>query len=128
MRAITILSATAVIGLSACINEYEQCVRNNSKDLNVVNELISKSQTTLSRGYGFETLISTEVQEVICLTALGEQATCLVEVGTTYQSPVAVDLDVERRKLSQLLAQQKVLQTRLAQATKACAATYPPEG
>ena len=127
MRILALLSATAVIGLSACIDEYEQCVRNNSKDLNVVNELISQSQTTVSRGYGFETLISSDIQEVVCLTSLGEQATCLVEVGTTYQSPVAVDLDAERRKLAQLVAQQKVLQTRLAQATKACRATYPPE-
>lgn len=127
MRVLTILSATALIGLSACIDEYEQCVRNNSKDLRVVNDLISQSQTTISRGYSFETLISTDVQEVVCLTALGEQATCLVEVGTTYQSPVAVDLDAERRKLAQLVDQRKILETRLAQATKACRATYPPE-
>ncbi len=128
MRVLTILAATAVFGLSACVDEYQQCVRNNSKDLSVVNELITQSQITISRGYGYETLVSTEVQEVICLTDLGEQATCLVEVGTTYKSPVALDLDAERRKLSQLLDQQKILQTRLAQATKACAATYPPEG
>lgn len=128
MRILTILSATAVIGLSACIDEYQTCVRNSSKDLRVVNDLISHSQTVVSRGYDFETLISTEVQEVICITELGDTATCLVEVGTTYQSPVAVDLEAERRKLAQLLEQRKLLETRLAQATEACRAAYPPEG
>ncbi len=127
MRLVTLLSAAALIGLTACIDEFGQCVRNSSKDLQVVNELITQSQTTLSRGYGFETLIATEIEEVVCLTALGEQATCLVEVGTTYQTPVAVDLDAERRKLAQLVDQRKVLEIRLAESTKACRAAYPPE-
>ena len=127
MRTLTLLSAAAVIGLSACVDEYQQCVRNNSKDLNVVTELINRSQTVISRGYDFETLVSTEFQEVICLTELGEQATCVVEVGSTYQAPVAVDLDAERRKLAQLIDQRKLLETRLAQATAACRAQYPPE-
>jgi len=127
MRLITLLSATALVGLTACIDQYEQCVRNSSKDLRVVNELITQSQTTLSRGYGFETRIATDIEEVVCLTALGEQATCLVEVGTTYQTPVAVDLDSERRKLVQLVDQRKVLEARLAQSATACRAAYPPE-
>ena len=117
----------SVLFLAACANQYEQCVRNSAKDLRVVNDLISQSHTTLSRGYGFETRIATEIEEVVCLTSLGEQATCLVEVGSTYQTPVAVDLDAERRKLAQLVSQRKVLEARLTESEQVCRATYPPE-
>ena len=127
MRLITALSAAGLIALTACVDEYAQCVRNNSKDLRVVDDLISQSQTTIARGYGFETRIATEIEEVVCLTAEGAQATCLVEVGTTYQTPVAVDLDNERRKLAQLLEQRKVLERRVAEAADQCRALYPPE-
>ena len=128
MRLLKFLPLAAAIAVTGCVDEYQQCLRNNSKDLRVVNELIVQAQETISRGYGFETLVSTEIQEVVCLTAAMEQATCLVEVGTTYQSPVAVDLDGERRKLAQLLEQRKVLERRFADSEKACRAAYPPEG
>ena len=127
MRLLSFLPIAAVVALTGCIDEYQQCVRNSSKDLRVINELITHSQTVLNRGYDFETLIATEIEEVICLTELGEQATCLVEVGTTYQSPVAVDLDAERRKLAQLIEQRRVLEKRLGEAEAACRAAYPPE-
>jgi hypothetical protein len=126
MRLVSLLPLAA-LALSGCIDEYQQCVRNSSKDLNVVNELIAKAQLTVNRGYSFETLIATEIEEVVCLTAEGQQATCLVEVGTTYQSPVAVDLEAERRKLAQLIEQRRVLEKRLGEAEQACRAAYPPE-
>lgn len=127
MRLRTLLPVASLVLLTACIDEYEQCVRNSSKDLNVVNNLIFATQTILDRGYDFETLVSTEVQEVTCLTDEGIPATCLVEVGTTYQSPVAVDLDAERRKLDQLLKQRRILQDRMINAQEICRAKYPPE-
>ncbi|MDP7151510.1 MAG: hypothetical protein QGI08_05655 [Paracoccaceae bacterium] len=121
------LPLSAALVVAGCANQYEQCLRNNSKDLRIVDDLIRQSQATVARGYDFETLISTEFKEVVCLTAEQEQATCLVEVGSTYQSPVAVDLDAERRKLAQLLEQRKVLESRYSDAEKACRAAYPPE-
>lgn len=128
MRLSILLPALGLFALSGCIDEYENCVRSSSKDLNIVNELIANSQAILERGYDFETLIATEIEEVICLTELGEQATCLVEVGTTYTAPVAVDLDAERRKLAQLLEQRKVLQARVKAASEYCREKYPAEG
>lgn len=127
MRLITLAPFAAAVALTGCIDEYQQCLRNNAKDLGVVNELIAQSQTVVNRGYDYETLISTEIQEVVCLTSEGEQATCLVEVGSTYRSPVAVDLDAERRKLKQLTEQRRILEKRYSEAEAACRAAYPPE-
>lgn len=128
MRLLKLLPLAAALVVAGCVDEYQQCLRNNAKDLQVVNELILKSQEILARGYDYETLVATEIEEVVCLTDLGQPATCLVEVGTTYQSPVAVDLDAERRKLAQLIDQRKVLERRYADVEKACRAAYPPEG
>lgn len=128
MKLTPLLPLAAVVALAGCIDEYEQCVRNNSKDLNVIYQLIEQSEATVNRGYGFETRIATQLEEVVCLTAEGAQATCLVEVGTSYQAPVAVDLEAERRKLAQLHEQRRVLQSRLEDAKDVCRARYPAEG
>lgn len=128
MKFTALLPLAAIVTLAGCIDEYEQCVRNNSKDLNVIYQLIEQSEATLNRGYGFETRIATQLDEVVCVTDEGAQATCLVEVGTSYQAPVAVDLDAERRKLEQLHEQRRILQARVEDAKEVCRARYPAEG
>lgn len=128
MKFTALLPLAAIVTLAGCIDGYEQCVRNNSKDLNVIYQLIEQSEATLNRGYGFETRIATQLDEVVCVTDEGAKATCLVEVGTSYQAPVAVDLDAERRKLEQLHEQRRVLQARVEDAKEVCRARYPAEG
>ena len=127
MRLLKVLPLMSVIALGGCIDEYEQCLRNNSKDIRVVDQLIVETQATLARGYGFETVIEMVTEEQPCLDINQEPTICLVEVPVTKQVPVAIDLDAERRKLEQLLDQKQALQARYAQAQQICREKYPPE-
>lgn len=134
MRAL-ILSGLLV--LTACGTPQEQCINRETRDLRVVERLISETQGNLDRGYGFEEVTIFTTEFVDCTPQVvvpeGEPAPeveprlCLEEVPQTVRRPVAIDLAAEQRKLDSLLVKRRDLLARAEQVIAACKAAYPEE-
>ena len=132
MRAL-ILSGLLV--LTACGTPQEQCINRETRDLRVVERLISETQGNLDRGYGFEEVTIFTTEFVDCTPQVvvpeGEPAPeveprlCLEEVPQTVRRPVAIDLAAEQRKLDSLLVKRRDLLARAEQVIAACKAAYP---
>jgi hypothetical protein len=99
-----------LLGLAACATPRESCIAGVSRDLAVVNQLISQTELNVARGYGIDSR-----QSEICETT---------EVRNV-NVPVALDLDSERAKLRQLKQQRDRLKGPTDAAIRQCIATYP---
>ena len=134
MRAL-ILSGLLV--LTACGTPQEQCINRETRDLRVVERLISETQGNLDRGYGFEEVTIFTTEFVDCTPQVvvpeGEPAPeveprlCLEEVPQTVRRPVTIDLAAEQRKLDSLQVKRRDLLARAEQVIAACKAAYPEE-
>ncbi len=128
--------STLVI-LAACGTPQQQCINRETRDLRVVERLISETQGNLDRGYGFEevTVFTTEYVDCTPQVVVPEgapvpevqQRLCLDEVPETVRRPVAIDLVAEQRKLDGLVDRRQALLGRAEQVIAACKAAYPEE-
>ena len=117
--------------LSACGTPQERCIRGATRDMQVVDRLITESQATLSRGYALEseTIYRSEFQDCTPRATASDPTPasrmCLVQVPETVTRPKAVDLQVESAKLASLQAK-RVSQASLAETAIAqCRAKFP---
>lgn len=123
--------------LLACGTPQEQCIRSVTRDLRVIDDLISDAEINLGRGYGMEE-VTVWVPSwdycgppVMVLDSDGQQRLvqppqmCMDEEATTITRPVAIDLNAERRKLAQLKKQRSVLEKRAEPAIAQCRAQFP---
>ncbi len=118
-----------LLALAACATPREQCIGQATRDLRVLNSLITETQGNLARGYAIE-----QQQEVrtVRQTCRGENSD-----GTTFRyrcddtqtyttnRPVAIDLNVERAKLNSLIERRNQQQATADQAVLQCIATHP---
>ncbi len=127
-----VLSSLCLL-LAACGTPQEQCINRETRDLRVVNRLISETEGNLARGYAFEEYTVYETEYVRCGYDPddGDPATprrprlCLDRVPEIERRPVAIDLAAEQRKLDSLLAKRRDLEGQAAQVVAACRAAYP---
>lgn len=117
------------LALAACATPREQCIGQATRDLRVLNSLITEAQVNLARGYAIE-----EQQEIRTLrkTCRGENSD-----GTTFRygcdetetfttnRPVAIDLNVERAKLNSLVERRNQQQTTSDQVVLQCISIHP---
>ncbi|PUB10677.1 hypothetical protein [Yoonia sediminilitoris] len=127
MRRIPFLLPLVV--LAACATPREQCIRDATSQLRILNALINETQGNLARGYAI-----VEEQEVRTLsrTCRGRN-----EDGSTFRfpcdetetvtttRPVAIDLNAEQDKLNSMLERQRLVKAASDQAVGQCIATYP---
>jgi hypothetical protein len=120
-----------LLALAACGTPQEQCINKATRDMRVVDRLITETQGNLQRGYGFEEVTVYRDRWVNCTpapteaTPSPEPKMCLDEVSDTERRPVALDLRAEAVKLQGLQekrAQQAKAATKLI---KECKAQYP---
>jgi len=119
--------------LAACATPRESCITDATRDLRRVNALIVETQENLARGYGLETRQQTRVVHARCtghgVDGEGEPFSfrydCPRTDVTETQVPVTIDLAAERRKLDQLVAQQRVLERQSQAQVQGCIAAYP---
>lgn len=128
---------TLCLGLAACGTPRERCVASVTRDLRVVDGLIQDAQVNLARGYGIreQTVFVPAWQycgpPVIVQPQGGGAAVampaglCLEDRAQTVRRPVAIDLDAERRKLSQLQEQRTRLARQAEPAIAQCRSLYP---
>jgi hypothetical protein len=120
-----IWTLAAVLALAGCATPYEQCRNAVTRDLRVVTGLIAEKEAVLQRGYAIEQETHTRTRFVRCEDDDGDIELCREEESYTRNRPVAVDLEEERRILTQLRAQRAELQARAAADLRACRARYP---
>ena len=117
--------------LASCGTPQEQCISAATRDMRVVDRLITEIEGNLSRGYGYEN-VTVYMPEWLDCTPRATQSNpdpktrmCLEEVPQTTRKAVALDLDAERAKLKSLKqkrsAQAKAAENSVAQ----CKALHP---
>lgn len=117
--------------LAACGTPQERCIRDVTRDMTVVDKLMTEVQGNLQRGFALqeETVYRTEFAD--CTPDATEAdpnprtRRCPVQVPHKVTRPVAIDLGAESAKLASLQAkraqQASVASTAIAQ----CRALYP---
>jgi glutathionyl-hydroquinone reductase len=114
--------------LAACATAQQQCISRSTKDLRTVTSLEATAAANLQRGYGYETRTDIRFERERCgETEEGEAIYCRVPVEYSRQVPVAIDLELEARKLAQLSAKRELLTRQAEPAIQACKQDYPEE-
>jgi hypothetical protein len=118
-----------LLGLAACATPRESCIAAASRDLTVVNQLISQTELNVARGYGIDTRQEVRSIPRICYDERPDGTVRTEICDQTYvrdvSVPVALDLDSERAKLRQLKEQRNRLKGPTDAAVRQCVATYP---
>jgi len=117
--------ALFALALAGCATPQERCIRDATRDLRTVNALIAESEATIDRGYALveeQRLVS--VGFGYCIGGHGRVGYrfCGETYTTTVRRPVAVDLDVERRKLAGLRGKAAELEREAGPAVAQCQA------
>lgn len=118
-----------LVALAACATPREQCINDVTRDTRVQSSLINETRANLARGYALD-----ERQEVrtIRSTCRGrDEAGDIFEFRCdktdtfTTTVPVAIDLNVERAKLTSLEERFAQTQSSSNQAVAQCIAVHP---
>ena len=127
MRAPVLL--VPLLALVACATPREQCISQGTRDLRVINSLISETQGNLSRGYALAEQQEVRVLRRSCEGTNADGSTfrfpCEETETFTRNVPVAIDLNAERAKLRSLQERQVLEQRRARAATQQCIAIHP---
>jgi len=119
-----------LIPLAACGSPRQECERNASRDLSVVNALIVETEQNIARGYAIEREVESRPTLTFCYGDKFGTGTAVftycndIEVRTV-EKPVAIDLAAEKSKLAGLRAKEAELRARTLKALDMCRAQYP---
>lgn len=142
---------TLALGLAACSTPQQRCISDATRDLNVVNGLITRIEGDLARGYGLadKQVVSTVWRPCHFyrppmplpppgpgpgpgghrpppppMPFMGPDM-CTDDVVQTVQVPVAIDVQAERQQLAELRRKQAELSRAAGPAVAQCKAQYP---
>lgn len=126
------------LALAACGTPQEQCIARETRDLRVVDKLITEVEGNLARGYAFEEITISRTVWVQCQPIIvpppvegapvsppAAPRLCLEDDEETVTRPKAIDLVAERSKLSGLKAKRKELSVAANRSIAACQKAYP---
>lgn len=130
-RRATLLGALAL--LAACGTPQEQCIRQGTRDLTVLDRLIAESKATLQRGYALREVETSSLQWRPCghprPRGPGKPPApppmCMVEVPQWTTKPVSVDLRAEKAKLASMEAKRQELAKAAEPHIRSCRAQFP---
>jgi len=118
-----------LVALAACATPREQCISDATRDLRVLNNLVTETQGNLARGYA---LVEQQDVRTVRRTCRGENSDgstfrypCDETQTVTSNRPVAIDLNAERAKLNSLVERRAQQQAMSDQVVLQCIATYP---
>lgn len=117
--------------LTACGTPQEQCIGGATRDIRVVDRLISETEANLARGYGYEEVTVFMPEWVDCTphpTAANPNPPpqmCFEDVPQTSRKAVALDLNAEAAKLKSLKAKHAQQAKAAEAAIRQCKAQYP---
>jgi hypothetical protein len=125
----TTLIAPLILGLTlaACATPREQCEADAGRHVKALEQAIETSEENIARGYALRTEVKPYRRFGLCLGD-NDVLSCYRTDYITRETPVAIDLAVERRKLAsaraRLAEERRKARTALAQ----CARQYSAEG
>lgn len=124
--------------LVSCGTPQEQCIARETRDLRVVDKLITETEGNLARGYAFEEITIYRTAWVQCSSIVllpsvdggpprpsAAPRLCLEDEEDTITRPKAIDLAAEQSKLSGLKAKRKQLSVAANRSIAACQKAYP---
>lgn len=126
LRKIPLLALTLL--LSACfLSEQQQCISRASSDYNAMARRATVVQGNINRGYAIHTQTVPYTRMETCYTDedIPQPYVCAVEDTRIEETPVAIDIDAERRKLADLRRRMDAMRPGLDAAIAQCRATYP---
>ncbi len=124
------LIPVSILALAACSDPKTVCQQEATKDLGIVQALIADTQATIDRGYAIQTKERTVIYTDFCFgTGLhnGGFRFCNRAQPVVSRTPVAVDLNDERRKLRSLKQKESELKKRSLTALQQCEQAYPSQ-
>lgn len=119
--------------LAACGTPQQRCIRNATEELRILDQLIAETQANLARGYGYEQEQVVRYQYGHCGYYRGNDGhlyprRCFEPYTDTVSHPVAIDPEVETRKLAGLTSRRSALAARAAAEVAACRQKFPEAG
>lgn len=116
--------------LTACADHRASCQADATRDLQIVQALISDTKATIDRGYAIQTEQRTVIYTDFCLGTGGHGGVfrfCNRAQPVTSRRPVAVDLGAERQKLNSLVSKERELKKSSLLALQRCDVAFPAE-
>lgn len=119
-----------LLPLAACATPEQQCQNDATRDLRVLDDLILETRTNVSRGYAIEEEIVPRVGITTCFgngfygSGYGGVSFCSGTSTSVRRTPVAIDVEAERRKLEGLEQSRNAAATRAQSALAACQARF----
>ncbi|MGB3278944.1 MAG: hypothetical protein WBA92_07110 [Pseudorhodobacter sp.] len=131
MKRVVLISFMAL--LAGCGTPQERCIAAATRDMRVVDRLITETEGNLNRGYALEEVEITRDRWVICRPAQAGTATtppqpaemCLQEFDYTVTKPRAINLADERVKLAELQKKRMALEKAARPAVASCKLAHP---
>lgn len=131
MRPVMPILATLVL-VAACGTPQEQCIRQGTRNIQVLDRLIAESRATLDRGYAIEQVQVDNWVWVVCGPPrmvegkpVGGPERCFRNVPEMQSRPVGVNLNDERAKLASMEAKRRELDRAAAPLVADCKARFP---
>ena len=119
------LALPALAILAACATPQEQCINTASSQVRTMQSLINTTEGNIARGYAIHR--SQEPYEVldVCYDADGKAYSCFHTEYRTKETPVAIDVAEERRKLAQLKRRLPAERRKMDAAIANCRIQFP---
>ena len=123
-------AAFLLLALVACGTPQENCIRGATRDLRMVERLITETQANLNRGYAFEDVAQFRRVWINCTSRPIEGQSvrprmCWETEPYTVKKPKAIDLEAEKRKLDSLQTKRHDLLLQAEGAIAQCKALHP---
>lgn len=127
-RPLAALSTLALV--AACATPQQQCIATANRDLTTVRALLAEAEGNVARGYAIETrTVHPNVSLSLCASNDFDDnldfLICQMSEPRQKTVPVAIDLELEKRKVAQLRAKEAELSKGIGAAYEACRLRYP---
>ncbi|MBQ2262589.1 MAG: hypothetical protein II336_14620 [Loktanella sp.] len=118
-----------LLALAACATPREQCINQATRDLRVLNNLVTETQGNLARGYALAEEQQVRTVRKTCRGQNSDGSTfryrCDETETYTTTRPVAIDLNVEQAKMNSLIQRQQQQRAASDQVVLQCIAIHP---
>jgi len=114
-----------VLLLAACETPRQQCISTVSKDLRVIDRLITTTEGNIERGYAISRTREPDFRIQLCGSPHDNFLFCNSHSTRLVSRPVAIDLEEETRILASLKKRRAEMTQKVQLQIASCAAHYP---